>query len=134
MKKRRSKRNDMFLGRYVMHDAMILVYGDPKTNQGTIAFGWQKKNAFIQMLIGLNESWPRVVSVALHEIVELSMRLSKATYQPHHSAMRLDYPSTFRFFFDHDQWTRIADHGGDMLTYLLPGLEVLWKKCQKAKR
>lgn len=131
--KRGVEDGEVFLGRYIMHDAMILVYYDWKELDSTVQFGWQgKEGSYIRMVIGGTDCWGGMVSHALHEVMELSMTLEKVSYTPSGSLDRND-TGRFRFFLDHDEFTDVCRHAGDMLSFLLPALKQAWKPKRALK-
>ena len=115
------------LGRYIMRDAVIVVHYDPAMTDGSEVWNGWVDGAYLHMTIGHEPEWGRMVVSALHEVVELGLMLNDAAFSPADSLRREDL-GRYRYMFDHDVLTRVCNHAGDMLAYLLPDLEKAWKK------
>ena len=128
------------VGRYVMFTTTVTVFLDPKSQDSCITSGW-RKDGFLTITIGGAGDWPRVVSGALHEVVELAFMLKHCRLLPA-DARPSNGADSFLFVAKHHEFTTILDHAGDVLTYLLPALSTVWKqsrtrktkKCKKKKR
>lgn len=130
MAKKKRKPKAVFLGRYVMHDAMIHVWLRPDDYDSSVLLEW-KPHGYITMEIGgKHSSWSLVVDGALHEIMELSLSLSHGAFQPSFTGLNDLTASSYVFMFDHNIFGQACRHAADMLCILLPVLEKEWKKIQ----
>lgn len=135
MKSRKSKKdrpcgNRVRVGRYVMRDSPIEVYLDRNEDGGSVHFAWAPR-AYITMNLGFDSRWTAMVRVALHEVVETALGQVRAAYRPAFSVLQREDTACYRFFMDHDQFTEAMDSCGDMLSYMLPDLKVVWQKMRR---
>lgn len=119
----------LFVGRYIMQDAVMRVYISSSIGGGEVSIGWCKgHDTYMVMTLGFDEHWAVVVQSATHETVEVAFRMAKAAFLPSFNGLLRRGSDAYRFFCTHDQFTEICDAAGDMLCYLLPDLQQAWKK------
>lgn len=116
------------LGRFIMQDMMFHVYYDPDSRDGDGHFGWFR-DGFVRVTVGgRDKSWNQVYACALHELMEISFRLSKAAYAPDFNLLRREDSGRYLFVASHDQFTEIVDHVADAMVFLGPELRKAWRK------
>ena len=128
------KSRKKFLGRYVMQDVLMHIYFDPDSAAGGDAhFAWHK-DGFVRVTIGgKDHTWGEVLGTALHELLEISFRLSKASFSPDFNLLQRRDTGRFRFFMDHDQFTEAVQHVAYVMVFLAPDLSAAYNKKEKAK-
>lgn len=122
----------IFLGRYLMFDAPILVYADPGETSATGVFG---KHHGVEVTLPLNhDCWSKVYRYALHEMVEVAFVLARLSYVPA-STLHTNYHAAdqYQFHMTHREFTVAMDHAGDAMAYLGPELFAAWKKTGAKK-
>lgn len=128
-----SRHKPVFIGRYTILCNTVHVYMDPDDQSSHAEFGWTD-GPFIVIQIGiLGLKWSQVVGSALHEFMEVGLRLNKNCLEPVCGLTRND-TGRFRFFMDHDQFTEVVSEVGDVLTFLLPDLSKAYNKETKGSK
>ena len=119
--KHKHRLHPVSLGRFVIQDILIHAYYDPaSTSGGEVRYGWGRDSFATMTIGGKGHTWPQVLSHALHEVMEASLRASKCSYSPDFNLLQRQDTGRFRFFCDHDQFTEACQHAGDMQTILDP--------------
>jgi hypothetical protein len=132
MKRKRKPKGRVRVGRYVMHDAVIVVYVDMEARDSQTVFAWNEYG-YIEMTIGLkHDHWTWVMDGMLHEVIETGMMLEKASHIPAES-LKQHGADAYVFMLDHPKFTRLIRHAADILQHLIPEIKRLWRKRNRGE-
>lgn len=123
----------LLIGRYTIFCNTFRVYMDPGDASSHAVFSWSPEG-FVRISVGIRgHTWCQVVSSALHEVLEVGLRLKGCCLEPVCGLPRND-TGRFRFHMDHDQYTEVVQEVGDVLAFLLPDLAKAYNKQTKGKQ
>jgi len=76
------------------------------------------------------DNWPQMVSVLLHEIVEMTATYLGMRYfrNRHHTGL-----DSVCFFWTHEEFSEVMAHSGEAMADILPDFARLWKQAGKKK-
>lgn len=108
-------------GRYVLQDTTFELYYDPGALGGEGIFEFAP-GGYVTVVIGKHDNEVQMLASLLHELLEISFRLSKGAYAPAYTTLTRYDAGRYRFMMDHDQFTEAVQHVGDALYYAWPAL------------
>ena len=119
-----------FIGRFCFDGMLLCVYAVEGCEAKAI-YGW-RKHGYGEMHIGMDDTWPKVVQAAMHEVLETAFFCAKTQYNPGRILTR-DAGDRYMYFMNHFQFGEAAQIAGDVWCYLFPMLDIFWKKWNKKK-
>lgn len=93
------------------------------------------KQRVSEIYIGINVPEYSVYRDLLHELVEFACHASGAAVEPAAAlTLKRDDPARFRFFMDHDLFTKVMEEAGDAFFYAWPSVTEAKKKFDKERK
>lgn len=123
------KRTQLSIGRFSLFHEAIEIYAWEDDSGGEYYLNPDPdRGKCARMRIGLNQPWPQVVEVLLHEALEGVMHRRGWVFQGMHTLT----PDTSNrlFIFDHPQFTQLCGAVGPFMVEVMPCLKAAWDKLQ----
>lgn len=114
------------VGKYIIFGAVVVIEGVPG-EEGNGYTGWTESGTYLRITVGLDGTWGRCLETVMHEVIEFSMILCHAGFQPLRLLKRVD-AEMYRYAFTHEQYTEIIQNAADALQYVIPELEKKYKQ------
>lgn len=109
------------LGTYRLGDTWVRVFVCPNELGGSV-FPRPHDKGTPKVTVGLNYPWPKVISILLHEALELTF--SSLSCRLNYDANWISgNAAEYTFLMDHQQFTEAVARVGEFLTEVVPPLQ-----------
>lgn len=127
---------DIYLGTHPLGARFVRVYAIPDSPNGTVLVKPPDKGTPIVRIGIESEDFGEVLSIALHEVYELTLIDLNTRYE--HDPTWSNSAAHFLFVMTHEQFSEATDRVGDFFQRILPKLtlehKALHAKLDKKKR